>query len=224
LSLSTSSCKYDAELHRQIERSGFHRDLKTSVAFKGATPDSSCSLVLLDHLSGLVVHMEVLIFKESFYVDRYQLEDLERFHVIPPVRIINEIDLEKPSYVSSPNYVFIFQNWYHILQSIDNLISSQTISDYSTNIPIHIRYQPPSANQRHILNKIEPPKLFVKCQDAYSAVCISNKPETVEVLVPTGQLADERIVTIVTMGVTVFAALIVMYFVMAYGSTKNKQP
>ncbi len=56
-------------------------------------------------------------FSEAFYLDKYELEELERWNNktktknnenYPRVRLLKEIDLEKPSYQSTPNTVFVF--------------------------------------------------------------------------------------------------------------------
>ena len=92
------------------------------------------------------------------------------------------------------------------------------LSNMTITVPLHLRYQKPSHEQKFVTENIPLPQIFVRCQEnSWKKVCVDAKQTQVEVVIPTGQLQDEELVTIVTLVATILGSLIVVFFV--YQST-----
>lgn len=88
---------------RFIEGQGFHRELKTSLQVKIIDEQiinnsNECTISLVERIS------------EDFFVDQYQVQEKLRFGGESEVFLDHTIDLEKPSYQSSPNVIIVKQN------------------------------------------------------------------------------------------------------------------
>lgn len=91
---------------RSVEGAGFHKELKTTLEIqvhndeimKSPENQRLCDVFLIERIS------------EDFFVDRYQVEEKLRFGALSEVILDHTIDLEKPSYQSSPNVIIVKQN------------------------------------------------------------------------------------------------------------------
>jgi len=176
-------CDGSIKLNRYLLRDGYHRELVSEfkTKYKG-------NLLILEYLS------------ESFYLDKYQLEEMERFGSPHRVKLLREIDLEKPAAFSSPNYIFVFHNI--------------TNDHFNVTLPIHIRYQTPSLTSKSVSLEIkEPIGIFIESkEDKWKRLCL-DKEEILKLDIPTGESDKEGIITSITILVTTFGAISVAFFV-----------
>jgi hypothetical protein len=171
-------------------------------------PAPTCGLLILEHLSS------------SFYVDKYQVEDIERYHTKHNtshffIRFLKDIDLEKPEFHSTSNDIFIFvPNPYPAVQAV---------------LPFHIRYHKPSEQNLYITANITAPSFFLFCKNdetpsttnqtnmltySWRRACVKLKDanDTLSVQIPVGQLKMEYQVTFFTLLATLICVLLVTYF------------
>jgi len=184
---SIKDCSSTINLQRFILKEGFHRDIQTIIHLPSI---SSGTVLLLEH------------FSQAIYLDKYQLKELERFGAQHRVRLLQEIDLEKPAAFSTPNYAFIFKE-----------IASDR---FNITIPIHFRYQNPSSDARYISVEIQSPKVFLLSdgQSKWKLLCTSSMKEgELRVNIPTGEADKEEVVSMLTTITTLLGASIVGYYI-----------
>jgi hypothetical protein len=86
---------------RELHNEGFHKELATEVTFSSKSKDkSNCVLMMMQR------------FSESIYLDKFQLEELERLDTMWTNKkffLEKEVNLESPSYSpsSTPFHFFV---------------------------------------------------------------------------------------------------------------------
>jgi hypothetical protein len=154
-------------------------------------------------------------FSEALYVDEYELKQGAEFGG-PQVSLLREIDLEKPAERSSSNVVWV-------------LGPAMLFYDLSVTVtlPVHLRYNAPSASATHNTAVVLPPQVFVRYKHRCPSVDQKSGPldstptgwqplpfadttGTLHVQVPVGSLQDEALVSGGTLLVTVVGALALM--------------
>jgi hypothetical protein len=229
-------------MKRSLHKSGFHRELATQIRLsnvKELTPDiSKCSLVLVETLS------------EDYYIDRDEVEGLERFEGNNHFDFFtNGIDIERPAYTSTQHVVVVTSNNkisdpeatyainfpIHLRYQMPSL-SGETHRETYINKPlVYLKCnntQPSSSACKvppHIDdliplfkndNKVE--SLAQRCRDiTWIPIESDHVIESLEVSIPTGQLQQDCMVTLLTFGSTALAVAIITYFV--YNSPSSKQ-
>jgi len=132
-------------MQRSLSGEGHHRELLTtlSISTNDIPARSSCQATLVERLSN------------AFFVDQYQVDERRKFGGSTLVLLDHTIDLEKPSYQSSPNVVLSRVYW-----------SSNGTSDPITlqfEMPIHTRYHKPASELEYEVSAILPPVVAVSC-------------------------------------------------------------
>ncbi|EGG17965.1 phosphatidylinositol glycan [Cavenderia fasciculata] len=195
-------------LERSIKKQGFHRDLFSSLMIN--TPNNQqqqCKLLLLEH------------FDEGIFVDQYEVDEIHRFGG-SDVRIYQLIDLEKPSYTSTQNYISSI--------TLFNPSTTTAATIVNVTLPIHLRYQNPSRAPFRIA-KISSPLLFVQCnnQDKWTLVQQqqSSVHSNIDIEVPVGQLDVRSSIGFYTLLFTIIGSLVVVFtiaIVRSKGSSNSK--
>lgn len=104
-SIFAEECIYSAKIWRSVQLQGFHRELETKVVFQAKTTLSKgCRFIIEEN------------FTRSLYLDKYQLEELSRFHynvkkdpLFVDIKLLKEMDLEKPEYMINETHSVFFQ-------------------------------------------------------------------------------------------------------------------
>ncbi|XP_038069253.1 phosphatidylinositol-glycan biosynthesis class X protein-like isoform X2 [Patiria miniata] len=238
------SCKIvpkDVQLTRHSSRSGFHRDIHTSVSvlLDQSHHCTSCHLLLIERLPG------------GLYVDLYQSAAAVDFGG-PQILAFEEIDLEKPAYLSAGHTILVYPS------SSPQIIPQgrEVVVNFTTEMPIHLRYHRPSAepdaHSAHV--SLPSPYALIRCTGAshigtqttadddadglpvYKAPCsgtsntnclwrlLPQSPRENHELhfqVPVGQQSHTLLVTVVTILATIAGTLAVLV-TMFRSSTKAK--
>lgn len=210
--LVNKNCK-NLDMKRSLKKDGLHRELITEINL----PDEEIDKYLRQGCTFALVET----FSNSIFIDRYELEEHERFGGAS-FFIFKEIDLEKPSYFSTQNIVIIESK-------------SRNIT-----IPIHFRYQMPSNTKEYIEVFIKPPRVFIQCSKDYIKNNIidllNNNHEEIDLNkyielipsnrgplvaeIPTGRRADENIVHLFTNLLPILGSLFIIYVIFKM-SSKN---
>lgn len=220
---SSKECSGNVEMERRFLKKGFHRDLETSfqlIKYPDGKP-SSCKF-------GYWLLVEE--FPPEVFLDRYQLGELERLHLVNHHVITAEMDLEKPAY--HPNITF----------SYVGIVFSQASGQNNTwnfSIPVHFRYQKPSNQELFSEFCLHKPDLFFTCfekeelisrvieKKRWFQVCISaSKGKSIKDLdltarIPVGSLQHSTLVSFLTLGITSLAAFFLVYILYCYHPGKN---
>eukprot|EP01133_Synstelium_polycarpum_P006176 gene6176-7154_t len=186
---------------REAQKSGFHRDLFTSVRVTGRmAEDSTCTLLVLEH------------FDQGVFVDKYEVDEIDL-----NVHLYQLIDLEKPSYTSTQNYVSA---------SVPLVLDTQL----NITMPIHLRYQNPGYTTSRATT-ISAPNFFIRCvSDDPEAISVwhraslSEHIQPIVVEVPVGQLTDQTNVSLVTLLVTIAGSLFVVTAILTRPSQSELRP
>ncbi|XP_048868509.1 phosphatidylinositol-glycan biosynthesis class X protein isoform X1 [Brienomyrus brachyistius] len=127
-------------IRREIQKSGFHRELVTEVL---------CSTEISSDLRVLLVQR----LPSGVYIDRYQLVS-QRSEAALQVLLDTELDLEAPAYSSADFTTFLFPSWDLDGGGVLRLLAM---------VQIHARYQRPSSSgERWQRVDIEAPRLLLR--------------------------------------------------------------
>eukprot|EP01129_Flabellula_baltica_P007088 TRINITY_DN2726_c0_g1_i3.p1 TRINITY_DN2726_c0_g1~~TRINITY_DN2726_c0_g1_i3.p1 ORF type:complete len:250 (+),score=38.68 TRINITY_DN2726_c0_g1_i3:1-750(+) len=197
-------------ISRVLYGEGFHRVLDTGISlkFEDEILFDGLDVKGYDNCSFMIVET----FSEGIYVDRYEVEDIER-QGGPHVHFFSKIDLELPSYKSEQNIVLVY---YHF--------NPQTVADGSVSItlPVHLRYQRPSNSVTHRKVFINEPLVYLTCSppeitqsphmvpNNWIKLTPTNENLRLTALVPVGQRQSERIVSVGTLIVTIAGTLFII--------------
>ncbi|EFA76100.1 phosphatidylinositol glycan [Heterostelium album PN500] len=199
-------------ISREARKQGFHRELFTSIQLNSLNTNNAgqhqqhCSILLLEH------------FDQGAFVDRYEVDELKRFGG-PSVYLYQLIDLEKPSYTSTQNFV-----------SVTKPITTTESSNIDITLPFHLRYQNPGTTINRV-STVLPPVLFISCSDNsnqqqqqpphWERITITKEVPTLHIETPVGQLGVRSFVIVFTLLVTVVGSLIVILAIV-YSNTKDR--
>ncbi len=211
-----------AKVITKVLGSGFHRQLESHVQVsiheeelaQGSTAQDCKSIVVVDRI------------EREIYIDLDEVEEQVRLKTqavtpIEPVDFQGPIDIERPSDASKAHVV---------ARAINSLkIQSNLLTAYGT-VPIHLRYQKPSALATHLNATIRgPQQVFVACPWGSNtprlklpylsrrfiwseATSLELIPAQQNLAVPVGSLEHELLVQTVSTFITLFGALILLYF------------
>lgn len=130
---------------RSLTGQGFHRKLETNVTIllkESVEAVKDCRLLLKETLSS------------SLYIDGYECDAAHAFGG-PLVYSSEDIDLEKPEFLSPSLNIFVYNA---LKQRDDNILSS------NVSLPLHVRYhRPHSYEEDYIHQSISNPEVFISC-------------------------------------------------------------
>jgi len=131
-----------AKYLRLVEGEGFHRTMKTQLEINlPGEPANECLVLLAER------------FSEDFFIDQYQVDEKYKFGCPTKVILDHTIDLEKPSYQSTPNVV--------LTEQTVKANKNKLVAEFE--IPFHYRYKMPTSDQLYVDGIIPNPSIFVKC-------------------------------------------------------------
>lgn len=163
LSLIVSVLGHIPELRRSVEKSGFHRDLSSSISVQAE---------LLTNVENSREISCLLLFTETIpsgaYVDPYQIASLRPFRG-PDAIVRDKVDIEKPEYMSEPLTVEIFTRLYRT--------GEFWISNYT--LPVHLRYHATSETEDFALVSFIRPEVAVRCWNTTTKLQINGYTGTV---------------------------------------------
>ncbi|XP_071949213.1 phosphatidylinositol-glycan biosynthesis class X protein-like [Antedon mediterranea] len=139
----------NAEVSRLIQQRGFHRNVTTTVRLNmmdNISSNFTCHILMIDHIPS------------GAFVDPDQLKNRIDFGG-PQVVILDEIDIEKPEYMSEEISIISFQTF----KSLSSSTSCQI--NLTISFPLHLRYHRPSNESTiNFANvTIHPPDTFIRC-------------------------------------------------------------
>ncbi|XP_077982928.1 GPI alpha-1,4-mannosyltransferase I, stabilizing subunit-like [Glandiceps talaboti] len=220
-------------IHRSAKNKGFHRDVITDIEvnLKSAPDTVFCEILQWQTLPS------------SIYIDTYQMKSRHQ-HNNTKVLIFEDIDTEKPSYLSPSHTIAVYSKLYN---KGDDVLSSQTV------LPIHLRYQQPSEidDVQYTATTLPLPFLLLHCkgdvnQDSNTTDCgalyetrcsvtdhkrcqwqlltynTEDGPLTFQV--PIGNQQDTLVVTVVTMATTLFGCLVLVVSMLMSPKSTTKLP
>lgn len=151
--------EFDADGHASITAEcgkrallgqGSHRSLETTVHLRSASSLVNCEVIVAE------------LFDQGIYVDRYEVAEAHRMGVNPShVTFFTDIDLEKPAYESTQNFIFI-----HSKVDTNNSIS--------TKLPVHFRYQAPTWSTTHEPVPVVSGEVYIRCSPSKPWVHVTH--------------------------------------------------
>lgn len=237
-------------LHRSVHKSGFHRELHSTVraritGMKGAMFSGQCTCELVEQ------------FPTSVYVDIYEIDQLLRVGSETfEMDLWNDfVDLEKPEPVSPPVFVSFRKKMHEVLVDVDGHI--ELIADMR--VPIHLRYQQPievaddeQGNVTHRNVTIAgPAHIVIECAGRHHEVSMldlnsiwdhlhstessstlpavhirgfslpADQSQHIVVQVPAGLVRDAPMVTLTTLAITIFGALLLSICSLTHKTTSS---
>lgn len=146
-SLLWTTLAYTPQLRRSVGKSGFHRELSTSIKFLKSelfdaedTEGISCGLLFTE------------VIPSGAYVDPYQIASLKLFGG-PDAVVKDKVDIEKPEYLSQPHTVEIFTK----------LHNDQEFWHSNYTLPIHLRYHATSDVEEFATVTFNTPEVAARC-------------------------------------------------------------
>eukprot|EP01117_Protostelium_nocturnum_P016289 TRINITY_DN6411_c0_g1_i2.p1 TRINITY_DN6411_c0_g1~~TRINITY_DN6411_c0_g1_i2.p1 ORF type:complete len:273 (+),score=90.54 TRINITY_DN6411_c0_g1_i2:159-977(+) len=217
-------------VNRSLLLNGFHRILQSNLSFHFTKEEFNNKETTMD-----CTFLQVEELNNSFYVDKYQIRDEQDFvskqsfisnSTLDAIQqiIMETIDLEKPSYLSSSNQIFLFTHFKNI--------SFASSTKWTSNLPIHLRYHPPSNYDSEAFDTaiISNPSFYLSCkfpnerstrEDArWNRLEITQSSIEIRVHVPVGNSNHKDLVTVVTMFSSLLGCLLISYFTLTSNDTK----
>uniref|UniRef100_A0A1B6EKN5 Phosphatidylinositol-glycan biosynthesis class X protein n=1 Tax=Cuerna arida TaxID=1464854 RepID=A0A1B6EKN5_9HEMI len=205
-------CDFHVTIIRQLENDGFHREIHSLVELLGGysiAQRQHCFLALRETLpSGL-------------YVSPDQLEDLARLGQVQACANTS-VDVEAPEPVSSNLSVLIYSG----LERAENLLSAKLV------LPVHARYHAPSEDGGYRPITVGTPELFLRCAGhlqcpeltsltlpcytcseelcTWTQIPYKTNAETLNMLVPVGNMQHYYLVTFLTFTITTGGAVYIL--------------
>jgi hypothetical protein len=231
-------------MKRSLNKTGFHRELVTQIRLSNVkelvADPSECSIVLVETLS------------EDYYIDRDEVEGLERFEGDNHFDFFtNGIDIERPAYTSTqhvvvvtsrnqiradPDATYTINFPIHLRYQMPSLTgdthrrtfinpplvylkcNNTQQSSGDCKVPTHANNLIPSFAKDKFGSLAH-----TACNDAtWVSIEVDHMIESLEVSIPIGQLLQDRLVTLLTFGLTALAVAIIAYFVYRTPPAKHK--
>ncbi|CAA0841867.1 Unknown protein [Striga hermonthica] len=211
-----------SSLHRLVIGEGSHRHLSTSLRFKlqrklkSHLTAQSCEVIIIERLPSGV------------FADPFELQHLVERGVFTDAAVFGDKNLELPSFRSNQSVV-------EIHMSIASKVLSKTEDDSEVNLelPLHARYQPLG----HGFSRVEfgQPDVFIccglklkvpdmNCMPFPISDMLQNNCSPVIWEIPCGSHEHAGLVSAVTFGFAIVAAMIIVLVSVCYsdGRTSNK--
>ncbi|GAM23862.1 hypothetical protein SAMD00019534_070370 [Acytostelium subglobosum LB1] len=184
---------------REARKQGFHRELFTQLSIHPTldtkVSSAHCFLTILDN------------FDQGAFVDQYEVSEIQRFGG-PNVHLYQLIDLEKPSYNSTQNYVATSVSFTPQAGHVEVNVS----------LPFHLRYQNPNTSNYRV-SVVSPPIVYIKCQsDEWQRLDLATYVESLRIEVPVGQLSLQKFISDATLFVTGVGSLVVVIAIIIMSS------
>ncbi|EQC41724.1 hypothetical protein, variant [Saprolegnia diclina VS20] len=170
---------------------GFHQtmaiDMTVAVAPKA---DETCAVLVVQPLP------------QTAYADMDELRRLERFGVFELVAFSKHIEIERPAAISTE----------HVVAFVASLPPT---GRFRLEYPVHFRYQSPAKDLLYRPSVVVAPSLYVRCTTdvtasatEWTSVVSPLAQPAVSVEIPVGNLSDGRVVTSVTLFVSIVGCLL----------------
>ncbi|KDO34526.1 hypothetical protein SPRG_00589 [Saprolegnia parasitica CBS 223.65] len=172
---------------------GFHQTLAVDLTVDATLKDSeTCSLLLVQPLP------------QTAYADMDELRRLERFGAFELLAFSKHIEIERPAAISTE----------HVVAFVATLPPTGA---FRVEYPVHFRYQSPAKDKLYRPSVVVAPSLYVRCTTAsmtassiveWTSIVLPVAQPAVSVEIPVGNLSDGRIVTSVTLFVSIVGCLL----------------
>jgi hypothetical protein len=172
---------------RRLEGDGSHRTLSTTVQLASKTSLAGCKVIVAE------------LFDQGIFIDHYEVENMYRYGALPNwATVFTAIDLEKPAYESTQNFVFVHSR-----------VDERNVVNVS--LPIHFRYQAPSWSTIHEPVQVVSLEIYVQCVDDQPWVHVthwgSSGHDTCPVVTAYIPIGDLSIESYIKWGTLAFTAL-----------------
>ncbi|XP_051119569.1 uncharacterized protein LOC127243533 isoform X2 [Andrographis paniculata] len=196
-------------LHRDVIGEGSHRRLSSSITFKfqpKVEPDltgQSCKLIVIERLPSGV------------FADPFELQHLIQRGVFADAAVFGDTNLELPSFRSNQSVVEIHMN----------IASKESQLGLNLEVPLHARYQP-LGDEGYSRVEFGKPDWVMCCSPEGNVSCalmladrISESRVTWEI--PCGMKKHVGVVSSVTFGFAIMAALLIILASVCYSDNNN---
>ncbi|KAM4693232.1 phosphatidylinositol-glycan biosynthesis class X protein isoform 2-T2 [Discoglossus pictus] len=151
-SAAKSTCP-DLIVKREILNKGFHRNLVTRLQIQGfAEQVSSCRILLQESIPA------------GLFLDPDQLTSLHQ-HNVTEVLLLNTVNVEDPEYLSTGHTALVYAK-----------PDPACTHCYISKVPVHARYQRPSAEDYKRSSVLQSPKLLIRCKKDFPPNGCSHYP------------------------------------------------